>query len=349
MMATAMATAAAPKLVWLNPRHDFGVIREVDGLVDCTFLAVNVGDEPAVVVDARANCGCTQPRYPREPIAPGDTLRLSVSFNPEGRPGKFSKQVKVSANTGTTALLGIRGTVIGSPATLDSRFPESVGPFRFSGRLSAFGETVKGRVLAAAVNLYNTTDDTIVPAVEKLPPYINALIRPEVVPPGQQATVSLTGYTDRTDEYGMVEGSFLLLPDKNQPDLKAEIQTVMIVNEDFSKLTPKEREEAPKASVSEKSVDFGQFSKEDKQLRQTFEIKNTGRSPLIVRKLTSTFKAVTVTTPTGKIKPGKSVVVTVTVDPSLISGNMLNSRLTLVTNDPDNSSQTIRVVGEIKQ
>lgn len=347
MAAMWIALAAAPKLVWLNPRHDFGVINEVDGPVTCTFKAVNVGDEPAVVVDARANCGCTQPRYPREPIAPGDTLRLSVSFDPSMRPGRFSKQVKVSSNTGTTAVLGIKGTVIGSAKTLQSRYPEQVGDVRLSNVIATFGETTKGHVLAAAVNIYNSSPDTIAPIIEGLPAYINVLIRPEAIPPGEQGAVSLTAYTDRTNEYGLIEGAFTLIPDRNKSDQRAEIQTVMTVKENFSKLTPKEREEAPKADLSEKSVDFGRISRGDSPMQRTFTVTNSGRTALMVHKTASTDKAVSAKISSSKIKPGKSAVVTVTVDPAQIEGNMLNSNITLIANDPDNSMQTIRVVGEI--
>lgn len=346
---TAITVHAAPKLVWLNPKHDFGAFREEVGPVSCTFEAVNVGDEPVVIVDARANCGCTVPRYNREPIAPGDTLRVSVSYDPSGRPGRFSKQVKVSTNTSTTAILSIRGTVIGSANTLSSRYPEQAGDIRFSNRISPFGETTKGRVLAAAINMYNPTSDTIVPTVESLPPYINVLIRPETIPPGEQGTISLTAYTDRTSDYGLIEGSFMLVPDKKNPDNRAEIQTVMIVNEDFSKLTAKEREQAPKAEVSEKSIDFGVMDHNGSEVEKILTVTNAGQTPLLIRRAYSPQTGVDIKLSTQKVKPGKTAKVTIAVDPQKIEGEMLNARLTLITNDPDNASQIIRLVGEMKK
>ena len=72
----ALIASAEPNLKWLNYSHNFGLFKEEDGLVYCAFKAINTGNEPVVIIDARANCGCTQPTYPREPIAPGDTLLL---------------------------------------------------------------------------------------------------------------------------------------------------------------------------------------------------------------------------------------------------------------------------------
>ena len=190
----ACVCSAAPQVVWLNPVHDFGAFREEVGPVSCTFKAVNVGDEPVVVVDARANCGCTRPIYSKEPVNPGDTLKVVVTYLPAGRPGRFHKQVKVTTNA-SAATLGVKGTVIGAPATLSQRYPVEAAPLRISNDVSPFGSTRKGRVLAAAINMYNPTPDTITPGVVNLPPYINALIRPERIAPGEQATVSMTAYT----------------------------------------------------------------------------------------------------------------------------------------------------------
>lgn len=348
-LAAGLCSSAAPKLNWLNPHHDFGAFREEMGPVTCTFMAVNVGDEPVVVVDARANCGCTQPRYSREPVVPGDTLRVSVSYNPSGRPGRFSKNVKVSTNTGSTAMLVIRGTVIGAPATLQSRYPEEAGRLRMSNRIVAFGETTRGRVLAGAVNIYNPTQDTIAPKIVDLPPYINMIMKPTAIPPGEQGALSLTAYTDRCDEYGLVEGSFRIIPEPDSSDSSSEIKTVMIVNEDFSKMKPEEREKAPKIRVSEQSVDFGDFGRSDGEIVKELTITNEGRSTLLIRKLSTPEKAVCVSLSTDKVKPGKSAKVTIRLNPALVKGEMLNGRLTLVANDPDHASQIIRLVGTVKK
>ena len=49
---------------------------------------------------------------------------------------------------------------------------------------------------------------------------------------------------------------------------------------------------------------------------------------------------------TTRVKKGKQAEATITVDPGALPGAMLNARISVITNDPANPVQTIRVVGE---
>lgn len=343
-----VSAQAGPVLEWLNPVFDFGAFSEDMGSVGCEFLAVNIGDEPVVVTDARANCGCTRPVYDKKPVAPGDTLRVSVSYDPTGRPGRFSRQVKITTNaTGGPSLLQIKGTVMGSANTLRSRFPEEVGPYRISNTIAPFGEAKKGRVLAAAVNIYNSSADTIIPTVTDLPDYLNAVFSPSAIAPGEQGTLSLTAYTDRCLEWGVVDDSFRLLPSRENPDAAAKISTVIIVDEDFSGLTTKQLERAPKAAIKPTLLDFGRLSRNNNPVDRSFEIINNGRDPLLLRRVYTVDNALTIKTSTDKVAPGKSAVVTVSLNPSQIPTNeLLNARITVISNDPASPVQIVRAVGE---
>lgn len=99
MMAIAAVAQAAPEATWLTKSHDFGAFDEDMGKVSCDFKVVNTGDEPLMILAARATCGCTVPAYTRDPIAPGDTATITVTYDPAGRPGKFTKKIHVDTNT----------------------------------------------------------------------------------------------------------------------------------------------------------------------------------------------------------------------------------------------------------
>lgn len=78
--------------------HDFGEI--VEGVVvNHTFSFTNNGESPLIIESAKASCGCTVPRWPREPIPVGGTGEIEVAFNSQGKPGIQNKTVTVSANT----------------------------------------------------------------------------------------------------------------------------------------------------------------------------------------------------------------------------------------------------------
>lgn len=78
--------------------HSFGTIREGE-TVEHSFRFTNSGKAPLLITGASASCGCTVPDYPREPVAPGASGNLRVSFNSKGKPGHQEKTVTVSTNT----------------------------------------------------------------------------------------------------------------------------------------------------------------------------------------------------------------------------------------------------------
>ncbi|HEV8285915.1 MAG TPA: DUF1573 domain-containing protein [Chitinophagaceae bacterium] len=93
LLAVAMkAQTGADAIIKVNTEnHDFGKI--LNGKpVDYYFEITNKSDKPVVVENAWGSCGCTTPEKPTEPIAPGATAKLKVSYNAAAM-GTFSKQV----------------------------------------------------------------------------------------------------------------------------------------------------------------------------------------------------------------------------------------------------------------
>lgn len=78
--------------------HDFGKIPDT-APVETKFVITNTGDKPLLISDAQGSCGCTVPVYPKEPIAPGESRDIEVSFNPSGKSGAQNKTVTITANT----------------------------------------------------------------------------------------------------------------------------------------------------------------------------------------------------------------------------------------------------------
>lgn len=97
----------------LPREHDFGVIpKEVP--VSKTFTVKNTGDNPLTINDAKASCGCTVPKKPEEPIAPGETGELEVTFTskPNQAGQTINKTVTITANVdGGTDKIIIKGKV----------------------------------------------------------------------------------------------------------------------------------------------------------------------------------------------------------------------------------------------
>ena len=61
--------------------HNFGTFSENDPVVSCVFTFTNVGDAPLVIHQAVASCGCTVPEYTQEPVLPGKTGTVKITYN----------------------------------------------------------------------------------------------------------------------------------------------------------------------------------------------------------------------------------------------------------------------------
>ena len=72
--------------------YNFGSFSESSPKVTCKFKFKNTGDGPLVIHQAIASCGCTVPQYPKEPIKPGESGEVTVTYNGAGKfPGHFRK------------------------------------------------------------------------------------------------------------------------------------------------------------------------------------------------------------------------------------------------------------------
>lgn len=86
-----------PAMQFEYTKHDFGKIHAGEK-VSYSFKFTNTGKGDLIITDASASCGCTVPEFPKEPIPPGGTGEIPVSFT-KHQTGNYDKQVTITANT----------------------------------------------------------------------------------------------------------------------------------------------------------------------------------------------------------------------------------------------------------
>lgn len=92
--------------------YDFGQVSLKKGKVVHEFQFTNTGDKNLTITNARADCGCTRPQYNDEPVAPGKSGSIKVTFVPNGK-GTFQKKITVTTNgTPRKVRLIIKGEVM---------------------------------------------------------------------------------------------------------------------------------------------------------------------------------------------------------------------------------------------
>ena len=101
-----------PELSFETLRHNFGDIIQGE-TVSHQFVFTNTGEGDLIISNAKGSCGCTVPKWPKKPIAPGKKAEIKVTFNSSGREGKQKKTVTLVTNAiPNTKVLTISGLVI---------------------------------------------------------------------------------------------------------------------------------------------------------------------------------------------------------------------------------------------
>lgn len=99
LIAVASTASAQAEIKFDKLTHNFGTFNEADPSQKAVFTFTNVGDQPLVINQAVASCGCTVPNYTKQPIAPGQKGQISITYDGKGRfPGHFKKTVTVRTN-----------------------------------------------------------------------------------------------------------------------------------------------------------------------------------------------------------------------------------------------------------
>ncbi|TPN84571.1 DUF1573 domain-containing protein [Aquimarina algicola] len=77
------------------------------------FEFTNTGNAPLVISKVYSSCGCTIPKKPEGPIAPGKTGVIEVKYDTK-RVGPIRKTITVTSNAGDspTMAVKIKGTVL---------------------------------------------------------------------------------------------------------------------------------------------------------------------------------------------------------------------------------------------
>ena len=99
-----------------NDTHDFGTVPE-GPQAEYDFEFKNVGKKPIIITEAHGSCGCTVPKWPKEPILPKKKAIIHVTYNTDHRSGPISKEVFITSDAQQNPMtLHIRGTVTPKPA-----------------------------------------------------------------------------------------------------------------------------------------------------------------------------------------------------------------------------------------
>lgn len=333
------------QVVWLNTDYDFGLMKEAAGPKTGTARFVNIGREPVTVVDAKPSCGCTGAEYPLDPVEPGDTATISFTYNPEGRPGRFDKTVKVIFGDGHRDVIRIRGNVLGTPESLALFYPVAAGPLRLSEPRINAGRVVRGKVPGLFLNAYNQKSDSVTPRITSGSKALSVKSNAARPGPGDIVTIGLYFDSRAWNRPGPFEIPVEIVPDVDDPD--AAPVTVMVVGEvipESNGANAKQLAKAPVCVIAPPVADLGLIDNNPRRFE--FSILNNGKSPLVIENVWCANSALTIDKWPEKIKPGKMAALHCELKSNEISGGPFRLEINIATNDPVNPLTVVRVAGE---
>jgi hypothetical protein len=326
-------------------QHNFGTFKEELGVQTVAFNFKNEGTVPLILNNVQASCGCTTPEWTREPVAPGAKGMIKVSYDPKNRPGVFNKTIRVSSNADNAdVVLTILGEVTPRARTIEEDYPNEIGPLRAKTNHIAFSSIKEKSIRKDSTEVVNNSDQPIQLSFKTPPPHLSAVFKPAKLAPKQKGYLVVTFDASKIQAFGFVMHRIYLNID-GQDDYKNSIAVSATLEEDFSKLSPAELANAPVVTYDGESFDFGDI-KPGSKVEHIFNLKNTGKSDLLIRDVKSSCGCTAVSPPKNMVGAGETVPLKVSFDSTGKSGRQ-NKTITVITNDPKNPTTILRISSNI--
>ncbi len=325
--------------------HNFGRIREEAGAANFTFKFTNTGKTPLILQGVEPSCGCTTPEWSQEPVLPGKTGLIKVSYNPDQRPGAFTKSITVTANIPRMVrVLTISGEVIPRPLLITDLYPVDFGKLRLSSGELSFVRIKDNELKTDTIRIYNPGKFPVSVGFKIIPPHITLKTIPTILPAESKGLLIITFNATKKGEYGFVSNR-IYLSFNGEDKFDDAIKVSGTVEEDFSKLSATELANAPRIEFNSRIFDFKEISA-GQSVDYKFYISNKGKSKLIIRSVTASCGCTTGKPLTNTVLPGGTTELKVTFD-SYGKTGMQNKIITVISNDPEHSTTLLRVIGNV--
>lgn len=330
-----------------NLEHDYGTIKEDGGKADYVFSFTNKGSDTLKLISVRPACGCTTSEYTTTPIMPNKKGFVKASFDPNGRPGDFNKDITVLTNDPNkpNIRLIIKGKVTPKVKTKADNYPQKMGNLRFRSNHLAMQNLVANASKTDTLWYYNEGAKTLNLSLKDVPPHITVKLVPEIIKAGKEAYMLITYNAELRKDWGLIFDWFnLVTNDSVMPEKRINVSANIV--DDFTKLTPEQLKNAPKIVFDKLKYDFGN-AKTGEVVKYKFVFKNEGNEDLIIHKTKASCGCTATNPDKTLLKKGESSFINAEFNTAGRQGGQ-NKSITVVTNDPNNSSVTLELSGNVE-
>ena len=326
--------AQSPVITFEKTEHDFGKIHEEDGRVSTVFEFKNEGMTPLVLSNVRASCGCTTPTWTKEPVEPGQTGSITVTYNPNGRPGRFQKTVTITSNASEPSKkVYIKGEVLPKQAKPVNKYTIAVGELSMKSKTLDLGTVKKGENKSGELEYANLGKEThkVELAVSAADAYMINQVTLAEIKPTEIGKFVFALDSKAAKLYGPIEvKAYVVIDGKKEISETYELVIKANIVEDFSNLSVEEKQQAPIIETPAEQ-NAGKIAA-GKMVKFSFPVKNSGANPLEIRRVYVADDNLKVKAPKA-VKSGKKGSVTLDINTKGLKAGGYTREVVIITND----------------
>jgi archaellum component FlaG (FlaF/FlaG flagellin family) len=307
-----------------NPVFDFGIINEEDGDAIHVFRVRNTGNAPLVISHVQSSCGCTEPEWTKDPIQPGRIGDVVITYAAKNRPGPFSKSLTVYTNEKKfRQRLTVKGDVVPKQSNLKIVLSDTIGIVQIERKVFTFYTLNPNQDVTQNVWIKNYTDEDATLSIENIPPYLT-VEAPEQLKSGKVERLRITANGKQTRMRGRIihhlEWKTVTASGKTSVKI---LPVIVNFIDDFSKMTPTEKQNGAAIQIPQAALDFGKVKKSrrflgiggSKKVSLQFTVSNTGKSPLTLHSVSCDNPLLHVDMDKKTLQPEESATLTVSLNP----------------------------------
>ncbi|MEI8203460.1 MAG: DUF1573 domain-containing protein [Bacteroidota bacterium] len=335
-----------PSIEFDKKLHDYGKILEEKGMATCKYVFKNTGNDTLYLKTVQPSCGCTTSDWTKGPVLPGKSGFISATYNPQGRPGVFNKTINVTTNDPANAsiVLTIKGEVIPKPKSAADTYQQKSGNIGFVNTHLAFSKMTPTQIKTDTIKMYSFAKQDLNLSIKNLPAHLTAKIIPETLKPEKEGIIIISYNSELKKDFGFIYDTFTLSTnDSVEPEKRINVSAE--IYDDFSTLTPEQKEKAAKIEFKNTTYNFGKVNNGE-IVKYSFEFTNTGKSDLLIHKTKASCGCTASNPAKTTLKPGESSTIDISFNSTGRTGQQ-HKNVTVISNDPVNYNIVLNIEGEV--
>lgn len=322
--------------------HNFGDVMLSDGPLSCTFTVKNISAKPVAIYSVATSCGCTDVKWSREPILPGKSGTISVTYTNDEGPYPFDKNLTVYiSGVSRPIILKLRGVAHEKKMSAEELYTVRFGPLGLKDTMFKCGNLEVGATRSEEANVANLSAKPVRIEFRNVSQGLSVRVEPNPIPAGatavlQYSVTGIRGIWGKNHYYAVpvVDGRTY---GNGRLDIYA------FTKDNFDSLSAQERNDAPRPMFTSSSYSFGKIAR-GTPVKAEFSFTNTGKEDFRTYKVDIDAEGAG-HTEVPVLKKGEKGSFSVSLDTSSLPAGETLVIVTLTTNSPSRPIINLFITG----